>query len=306
MNKNIYNLLDKLNKSFDFVNHENLKNSYMSIEEEHKKITSREKQFNRRQNIFIELYKCFECTITYLKNNKDDLTLNAKFHIKDLYKLFYNSLLLHSNLTNELYEDYYFKLNTIYFKCEIPYNYKTTAEFFLQLTEHKNTNAIIFNDYIKSLLNNNIAFEPLIKDYPNPNIDIAITEDKNEADLYQDNKSYGTAHNILDLIKQYEKLPTKLKNKYKQLANHYNIKPLYNKNYFLNSLENKFYYVAFELRPTNRLIDLYSLYPHYETTYLMFLQDPSLYQPKPRPKPKQKKTYINYEDEDQYLLLSYF
>jgi hypothetical protein len=305
-----YKLTDNLNNSFDFINHENLKNCYLHKEEEIKDRTLREKQFIKRQNIFEDLEKSYNYYKHYLEKEKE----NNKDALKELFKSFYNSNITHYKLTNELYEDYYFKLNTIYFKHEIEYNYKTLAEFFLKLTEYNNENGCTFYKLLEVMTNYNIEYDTDIIKKTECKIDLSITEDKGEADLYQDNKSYGTAHIILDLINAYDKLPTKLKTYYKKWAELYNIKPLYNKNYFLNKLENKFYYISFPLRKINRLSDineLYKLYPQYETTELIYEQDPSYYEPKPKISKLDKLINVsyfhnfNYRKEYEQLLLGH-
>lgn len=294
----IKTLSDNLNKSFDFVNHQNLKNCYLSLDEEHKQLITREKQFIKRQKFFHELYKCFKCYRAHLTDETD------KDNLKELFKMMYSITLTHVKLTIELYEEYYFKLNTIYFKEEIPYNYKTLAEFFLEITEFNNSNPSTFNSLINDFTEYNIDYDPPFKDPIKNNIDLDITEDKYEADFYQDNKSYATAYNILDLINKYDKLPTKLKTKFKNLAEFYNIKPLYNKNYFLNSLENKFYYISFKLKKTDNIHKLYRLYPHYETTYLMYEQNPSLYEP-PQKNIISYFHNFNYREEYEEILLGH-
>lgn len=283
LEKYMTSLINDYNKSFNYVNHENLKNSYMSLKEEHKLIALREKQFLNSEKLFWKLYNLYKHYRVYVKD---------KNTLKELFNTLYNISIKQSILTTELYEDYYFKLNKIYFDEEIPYNYKTTAEFFLKLTEYNNGLPIyvILSDYENYKTQHNIDFEPKQIDI-SLHIDLEKTEktQKENLDFYQDNNSYFIAHEILQLTDEYKKLPNKLKTLYKKLAIKHDTKPLYEKNYFLNNLLNKKYFLLTEKNKskehyTNRINKLYDLNSDFLNAWLIYEQDPSIYETKPRKK----------------------
>ena len=309
LNKYMTTLINDYNKSFDYINHENLKNCYMSLEEEHKLIALREKQYLNSEKIFRRIYDLYKLYRSYIK----DTTI-----LKELFITIYNITLKQSYLTTELYKIYYLRLNTIYFKEEIPYNYKTIADFFLILTENNNALPlyILMTDYEKYKIQYNIDYEPLIKNIE-IDIDIRKTEQeeyKENLDFYQDNKSYFLAHEILEMTNEYDKLPIKLKTIYKHLAHLHNTKPLYEKNYFLNNLLNKEYFFLTEKnikKHKNTINELYNLNQDFLNVYLMYKQDPSIYEPKPKISKLDKLLNVsychkfNYEEEDRYLLLGH-
>lgn len=303
LNKYMTSLINDYNKSFDYVNHENLKNCYMSLEEEHKLISLREKQYLNSDKLFCKIYELYKLYRIYIKDTNI---------LKELFINIYNITLKQSQLTTELYKIYYLQLNTIYFKEEIAYNYKTIADFFLQLTELYNALPInyLLEDYEKYKTKYNIDYEPLIK---NIEVDINLKkteqeEHKENLDFYQDNNSYVLAHHILDMFKEYDKLPIKLKTIYKNLAHLHNTKPLYEKNYFLNNLLNKEYFFLTQKnikKRENAISELYNLHPAFLNIWLMYNQDPNLYEPKPRIKKTCIYKNIYTYDDEQILLCSH-